>query len=212
MTTSHLILVIAITGLYESNTNSPINGTSYMFLKEENGVTLSSRNINLADSRTTRELRAEFMVTGNVETVLKVLKNDHQATRWMKGVKEFSIIRKENENNWYAYVQYEIPWPLSNQDCIIQYQCIAPEHGNGYILKMNSSSDYMPKKSDVERISHLCGCWTITENTNNSCKVVYTVYSEQKPKFPRWATDPIIQKNLINTLSSLKELAETSNK
>jgi len=212
MTTSHLILVIVITGLFEGNTNPPINGTSYMFLKEENGVTLSSRNINLADSRTTRELRAEFMVTGNVETVLKVLKNDHQATRWMKGVKEFSIIRKENENNWYAYVQYEIPWPLSNQDCIIQYQCIASEHGNGYILKMNSSSDYVPEKSDVERISHLCGCWTITENTNKSCTVVYTVYSEQKPKFPRWATDPIIQQNLINTLSSLKELAERSNK
>jgi hypothetical protein len=41
------------------------------------------------------------------------------------------------------------------------------------------------------------------------CRVEYTVYSEQKPRYPRWAIDPLIQNNLISTLSSLRELAAT---
>ena len=126
----------------------------------------------------------------------------------MKGVKEFSIVRKVNENDWFAYVLYWLPWPLNNQDCIIRYKCTSVQNGKTYIISLNGIPGYIPAKTNVDRISHISGQWKITTVNSNECNVVYSVYSEQKPKFPRWVTDPIIQNNLINTMASMKEISE----
>ena len=208
MNTTALIVIMGASILVNSHANMHPGETGYTLLKKEKNITLSSRELILPNNHATRELRAEFMVEATAETILLVLKNDRYATRWMKGVKEFSTIRKVSENDWYAYVQYRIPWPLSNQDCVIRYKCNAAENGHGYILNLNGTPDYLPVKPGVERISHMSGRWIITESINNRCRVVYTVYSEQKPKYPRWATDPIIHQNLISTLSSMIELAQ----
>jgi hypothetical protein len=207
MNATFLTLIMAVSTIINSPAERPISETAYTFLKKDKNITLASRELTLPDNRKTRELRAEFVVDADVATILKVIRNEKYATIWMKGVKEFTTIRRENENDWFAYVQYDVPWPLSNQDCIIRYQCVAAENGKGYVLNLNGSPDYLPVKPGVERISHLCGRWTITGGVSGS-RVVYTVYSEQKPKYPRWATDPIIQQNLINTLASMKELSE----
>lgn len=199
-------LIISI-GIAIATLNSGVTPSEYKFIKKDKQISLSSRELKLHNGRTTRELRAEFTINGSLEKMKKVLKDEQLSRRWMKGVEYFSVLSRESDNDWKAYIRYNIPWPLSNQDCIISYNCITTHEGKGLTIKMNGLPDYLPKKDGVERISHISGCWTITQSTN-TCRVVYTVYSEQKPKFPLWATDPIVQQNLINSLSSLKELAE----
>jgi hypothetical protein len=208
MNATFFSLIVVASTVINISTEVPKSEQDFIFLKEEKNIILSCRELKLPNNHTTRELKAEFKVFASAETILKVLKNEQYALRWMKGVKEFSTICKINDNDWYAYVQYRIPWPLSNQDCIIRYKCKTTENGHGYILNLNGAPEYLPTKPGVERISQMSGCWKITENVLNRCSVVYTVYSDQKPKYPKWATDPIIQQNLISTLSSMKELAE----
>jgi hypothetical protein len=208
MNTTFLSMIIAASSVMNNSVNSPIPTTAYTLIKKEKSICLSGREITLSGNRTTRELKAEFLVNAGASTVLKVIKDEQYAKSWMQSVREFSTLHRLNENDWYAYIQYNIPWPLNNQDCIIRYRCVQYENGRKYILTMSGAPDYLPEKTGVERISHLCGSWTITTVGNSECRVVYTIYSEQQPKYPRWATDPIIQRNLINTLASMKELSQ----
>lgn len=187
---------------------TPENEAPFVFLRKEKGIQLSSRELRLPDKRTTRELKAEFVVDADAATILRVLTNEKYATSWMKGVIEFSIINRENENVWFVYLQYGLPWPFNNQDCIFRYNCIEVNDGKGYALILSGIPDYIPVKHGVERISHLSGRWIITGAYPSGCRVEYSVYSEQKPKYPRWATDPIILKNMINTMVSMKKLSE----
>lgn len=180
----------------------------FKFIKNEKHISLSGREINLKDGRTTRELKAEFLINANIQKVVSAVKSDKLSRQWMQEIEEYSIISRESDNKWKAYIQYKIPWPLSNQDCIIGYNCIVSDNGNTYVIKMTGLPSYLPKKEGVERIAHLSGSWTINRVTDQTCRVIYTIYTEQKPRFPRWATDPIVQQNLINTMSSLKELME----
>lgn len=200
---SILGFAVATVTFYPSETPS-----GYKFLRKEKQISLSSRQLKLPEGRTTRELRADFIVNESIEKLHKVLKDEKLSRQWMKGVQDYSTISMESGNSWKVYVQYNVPWPLSNQDCIINYSCTSSNDGKSLTINMNGQPDYLPRKEGVERITHMSGCWSINQISNLRCKVVYTVFSAQKPKFPRWATDPLIQQNLISSLSGLKELAE----
>lgn len=208
MNTTFLSVIIAVSSVLINPDDIPTKTTAYTLIKKEKSICLSGREITLPGNRRPRELKAEFSVNAGASAVLKVITDEQYAKSWMQRVKEFSTLRRLNENEWFAYVQYDIPWPLNNQDCIIRYCCMESENGRKFQLTMNGVPDYLPVKPGVERISHLCGSWTITSAGSSECRVVYTIYSGQKPEYPRWATDPIIQHNLIGTLASLREISE----
>lgn len=180
----------------------------YKFIRNEKEISISSREIILEDGRATRELRAEFTVNTSINRLISAIKEDKLSRQWMQGIEDFSVISRSSENNWKAYIQYKIPWPLNNQDCIIDYTSIVSDNGNTYTIKLNGVPSYLPKKPGIERITHLSGRWIMKRVSDKSYRVVYTIYTEQKPKYPRWITDPIVQDNLINSMSAFRELTE----
>lgn len=200
-----LILCSSFSASYHKVENGDIG---YTFIRKEKNISLSSRNIPAADDRTTRELRADFSVSACPGAVVNVLRNTSLCEDWMKGVTEVTDLRKISDNEWITYILYDIPWPLSNQDCIVHYRASMSTDGMSYQLKISGEPEYIPVRSGVERISHLSGYWKITGDGKGKSRVEYRIYSLQKPRFPRWATDPLIQQNLIETLASLRELTE----
>ncbi|NJO69436.1 MAG: hypothetical protein HC830_09305, partial [Bacteroidetes bacterium] len=104
-------------------------------------------------------------------------------------------------------IQYDIPWPLSNQDCIVKYELLQTSSEKVFHVQMKGIPDYIPAKDGITRIDHLLGSWVITTSSSNTCKVSYTIMSGQPPKFPRWITDPIIQSNLVNTMDAFRNIA-----
>lgn len=188
------------------------NESGFNFIRKEKEISLSGRNIAAAGNRTTRELRAGFSISASPQTVVSLLRNTSLCTRWMKGVDQVSSLTRISEDEWITYILYDIPWPLNNQDCIVRYQLSKSSDGRTYQMKMLGEPAYIPAKPGIERISHLSGYWKISDDGKGGSRVEYRIYSLQEPRFPRWATDPIIQQNLIATLASLRELAEKQSK
>lgn len=183
----------------------------YTFLTKEDEITLWYRWIAIPNHKDVRELKADFVVSATPEKIVNIIKNEKTATQWMKGVSEFRKLGITSENLWYSYMLYDIPWPLNNQDCVVQNSLQKNYSGTEYIISMKGIPQYIPEKEGITRIQHLQGTWKITRSNSKESKVIYTIYSMQAPKFPRWITDPIIQQNLIHTLSSFKHLAEGAN-
>jgi len=201
-----LIILITILSVWHKYSRCE-NNSDFMILKEENGIQLSSRWIPAPGNRETREIKAAFEVEAAPSVIIELLRSEQQALIWMRGVKEVRMHSTGNPAEWYAYLLYNIPWPFNKQDCIIHYQLTSDSGEGQIVLKLEGTPDYVAVRDGIERISHLNGSWKISQTEIDKCRVEYTVYSIQKARFPRWATDPIIQNNLILTMVSFKELA-----
>ncbi len=205
--TGILFFWIFIPGMGQLSADEPV----FDFIREDNDISLWYRWITAGNNRQTREIKAEFRVRAGKEEILKLIKNEEYTLKWMKGVKEYSVLNQEDADNWIVYLRYEFPWPIKSQDCIIQYRCLEKSGSKSLRLSLTGIPDYIPIQPGVDRIMQLSGSWEITAISSGQCKVEYRIFSCQKAKFPRWMADPVVQSSMINSMASFRELAEKNN-
>jgi hypothetical protein len=194
-----------------SNDPSTIDvNAKFNLVKSDDNISIYTRWIPVTETRSTRQLKAEFVIDCPVEKVVSVLRDEKSYTKWMKATKTYYRLKTINENQWYSYVQFSIPWPLNNQDCILKYEvheCADPSKTE---ITLAGEPDFLQTYEGVERISHMEGSWVITQIGPGKSRVEYLVYSKQAPKFPTWITDPLIQKNLLKTMNAFRDIVKNS--
>jgi len=194
-----------------SNDPSTIDvNAKFNLVRSDDNISIYTRWIPVTETRSTRQLKAEFVIDCPAEKVVSVLRDEKSYTKWMKATKTYYRLKTINENQWYSYVQFSIPWPLNNQDCILKYEvheCADPSKTE---ITLAGEPDFLQTYEAVERISHMEGSWVITKIGAGKSRVEYLVYSKQAPKFPTWITDPLIQKNLLKTMNAFREIVKNS--
>jgi hypothetical protein len=153
----------------------------------------------------------EFSVDTDMEDVIHLLSDENACSEWMLSTEKYYRIRTVSEMVWYCYVQFSIPWPLKNQDCILKYEVCTSPDSSKRVIRVSGVPDYLGEQDGVERISHIEITWVVMQKKPGTSMVQYIVFSEQPPKFPTWLTDPIIQKNTIKTMKALQDLCRTKN-
>lgn len=199
----HLPIILFLLNLHPNKEESR---SDFKLVRESKGIRLYSREKVLTNGNSTRELKAEFYVSASGHKLLEPLRNESYLQLWMNGTKRIYMLNESPKCTWYTYVEYQLPWPFLNQDCIIKYSLLS--QSTGYTLYFESIPDYLPTKIGVERIVHMEGQWEITIENDEICRVTYRIYTEDRAKYPRWLADPIVQNNLINSLFSMKTLTE----
>lgn len=180
--------------------------TDFVLIKQDKNINIYARWIRVDDKRSARQLKAEFTVNASFAKIIGLIKDDKTTTQWMKNTKSYYIIKAIDQNNWFAYVQFSVPWPFSNQDIIIKYELPTPNAFSQTEIRFTGVPDYMQKNKGVTRISHLEGTWKLMYLDKNLTKIEYVMFSKQAPAFPRWITDPIIQHNLLSTMDAFREM------
>ncbi|MBN1198991.1 MAG: hypothetical protein JXA23_06545 [Bacteroidales bacterium] len=182
------------------------SGTSGTFelVKQENDITIYTRWIPVDGNRSARQVKVTFAVDAPADKTLSMLLNDGSFTSWMKGTKDYHRVHTIDSGNWYSYVQFAIPWPLNNQDCIIHYQIRENTKTYKEIL-LYGEPEYLATVDGVTRISHMEGSWKLVSAGPSRTLVEYVIFSRQPSSFPKWITDPIIQNNMIKTMMSFRE-------
>ncbi|MEJ2596206.1 MAG: hypothetical protein P8100_14025 [bacterium] len=209
-----LCLVLSAFDLPETgltNESSTGDTTEFVCVRSEEDINLYTRWIPVTKERSVRQIMVSFTVNAGREEVIDILSDESLYLQWMKSAKQYYRIRTVNENSWYAYIQFSIPWPLKNQDCILKYEVLPPSDAAINVIQVSSVPEYMADQKGVERISHMELTWVITEIAPDQTFIQYYAFSNQPPKFPTWITDPIIQKNTIKTMSALQDICQAVN-
>jgi hypothetical protein len=219
MKTKAIVLsMLLIAGGHSSHGNSfritgsdeSMKATEFTLEKTVSGVSIYTRWIPADASRLGKQVKAEFIVKSSVADVLLLLQRDSAFTTWMNGTSRYYRVKSVNETQWFSYVQFAIPWPFNNQDCIIRYEVQPGQTAHCVKVKMTGMPFMLKSFDGVKRIRHMEGWWILTRLNETQTRVEYIMFSNQKPEFPRWITDPIIQKSLVKTMSSFRTLAELS--
>ncbi|MFH1296571.1 MAG: hypothetical protein ABIJ04_04775 [Bacteroidota bacterium] len=214
MKTNNLLLMMLLlsTLLWNNATGKNVaekvdndNDPGFVLVKDVSGIQIFTRWIPVTESRSARQIKSELVMKGTIATVLSVLRNDRSFTKWMNGTKDYYRVKTIDSSQWYSYVQFSIPWPLNNQDCIIKYEVSEDPPGGKTMIRLTGTPSYIRHFEGVTRIPHMEGSWIITNLGHNKVKVEYSMFSNQKPSFPRWITDPIIQNNLLKTMAAFHD-------
>jgi hypothetical protein len=103
-------------------------------------------------------------------------------------------------------VQFSIPWPLNNQDCIIKFEVLPSSSVKRTEIRLTGVPNYLKEYKNVTRISDMEGSWILNYKGIKSTSVEYYTFSKQKPIYPRWLIDPIMRNNMISTMNAFREI------
>ena len=187
---------------------APIPATPFELVDEEEGIRLYERWHKTADGRSYRELKTILRVKANTHELIRTLREEPLAKKWMRRGDNVRSFSGKHERHWYAYVHYGLPWPARDHDVTISYQQAGSSAGQMVINFESVKLKSYPVKEDIERITGLSGRWEFHSLGNGDMEVLYFIQTTKASSIPRFITDPIVRSNMMRTMEGFREVAE----
>jgi hypothetical protein len=178
---------------------------NFKLVKSEDGVSLYERWYSLGNGKNARELKAVFTVKNHYSAVIAALQNQSKGLEWNESASQFAI-RNQSSVSWVNYIRYDLPWPLDDQDCVLQYSRSDGAGGSVLHFASTSHSDF-PVKSDISRIPNVKGKWLLYSQSGKTY-VEYYITTTPSATLPRSITDPVVRNNLVSGFANFRKLAE----
>lgn len=181
----------------------------FKLVRTDKGISLYERWIPNTEDEKVREIKATFIVRADVAGISRLMTSPAMGTDWNVNAKEYHVIPSGTENTWITYIKYSIPWPFEDQDCCLLYH-LRKEGQYAEISFESTSHNRFPVYKNITRISGARGKWLLHDLGNGNMRVTYFISTNRSKKVPRWISDPIVQGNLIETMTRFKTLAESN--
>lgn len=179
---------------------------AFKLVKKQGTTSLYERWIILGGAEV-REIKAEFTARTDATSVVDLFKNESKGTQWNTGAKAYRIVPFTDPHRWVAYIKYDIPWPMQDQDCLLNYEF--RERGKVAEIEFQSTvSQEFPVFNNVSRITGTRGKMILEEQQTGDMKITYLITTDRSSKIPRWVSDPIIHDHLFKTITRFKGLLE----
>lgn len=205
-------IVILCCGLF-SPTYASVGDTapdtaSFTLVKSAGDIDIYERWYPISEDLSAREVKATFTVKAPPHHAAALIQDESTGRKWNKNTDAYKVLAG-NGNSWICYIQYDLPWPVNNQDCVLEYN--ANYLGQSVIIdfKAVEHPDF-PKQHRVQRIPDISGRWVFTK-TVEGFLVEYYITTRPSSTLPSWLTDPIIRNNLLETLGSFRKILEARN-
>ena len=184
------------------------DSSGYHLVKKAKGIELYEKWYEVSTNQLAREVKVAYHINTSIQSAAALIENEVKATQWNKGSSHYKIIPKD-ENSWISYIQYDLPWPVDYQDCVLYYK-VSQASGDQIIIDFKSvEHEIFPTSKNISRILDVKGKW-ILKATPTGTRVDYSITTLPSPTLPRWITDPIVRNNLIDTMDEFRNILEGS--
>lgn len=185
--------------------NSPGDTTGYVLVKEYRDIKLYEKWDSIDSHELAREVKAVFTVKTEPGLAASFLRDESKGMQWNKNTLAYKVL--EGDQKWICYIQYDLPWPVHNQDCVLQYTPYYVSDSLTITFK-SAAHSLFPVRDNIDRIHDISGKWVMTK-ISEGIRVEYFITTIPSKTLPRWVTDPIIRNNLLNTLVEFRTLLES---
>lgn len=185
--------------------------SDFKIIKKQGAITLYERWITGTTREPVRELKAEFLVESDIESVISLLKNQPAGITWNKNASLYKIANTLNATQWINYIKYNMPAMFDDQECCLLYKMPPSFSVNQEVCVINFEStacQLFPLNADVKRITGINGQWRLEQQQNHLLKITYIISSDRNTNIPRFISDPIVHNNLFNTMGNFKNILE----
>jgi len=190
---------------YSFAVTSPSDTADFVHVKSSGDINLYERWYHLNDFQKAREIKATLMVRTEPHVAAALIRDESRGRKWNLNVKTYRIVSGD-ESSWVCYMEYNLPWPVNNQDCVLQYTLRSC--GDSFEISFkNIDHPLFPVQNRIERIPDIRGKWVLRRN-GGGISVEYYITTTPSSTLPSWLTDPIIRNNLMETMASFRKILE----
>lgn len=189
------------------NPIGPPDTLGFVLVKQVEGISIYERWFQRKPDEFAREVKAKFTVAAPAKSALALMRDETRGTEWNKRARTFKVLH-DKDGVWFSYIEYDLPWPISNQDCVLRHHQTVSRNE----LKVEFRDVHhpaFPPQQRIQRIPEISGKWIFRE-TPHGLDVEYYVTTLPNATLPTWVTDPIIRNNLAETLSAFREILDGS--
>jgi hypothetical protein len=196
------IVLIACLALYiTASAGTPVG--DFRMLKNKNGIDLYYRWMQMSDGKQVRQMKAVLEINGGTEDVFKLLKDEKLAAGWIPSAEQFRNLTRIDGPEWVSYIQFAIPWPFADQDCILEYKSRVNASGET-VIDFRTNPDYIATVDGISRMKDINGSFVIRQLPNGHSILECYFLSEKASVIPRWITEPIITGSILNLMEALR--------
>jgi len=198
-----LPVLIACVALFFSTYAASPEG-DFRMLKEKNGIDLYYRWMVMPEGNKVRQMKAILEINGGTEEVLNLLKDEKRALQWITSAEQFRNLTPVSGPEWVSYIQFAVPWPFADQDCILEYNTEQSTE-DVTVINFQSNPEYIGKVDGVSRMKDITGSIVIRPRSDGSSILECYFLSKKASVIPRWITDPIITGSILSLMESLRK-------
>jgi hypothetical protein len=183
---------------------------NYVLVGKNKSVSLYERWITSNSGGKVREIKAIFIVHADMNKAIGFMRDASSGAKWNTNVKTYEILPTDEQNTWFTYIRYRLPWPMEDRDCCLTntVRYCTDKAQSTEILFQSTTHTKFPERKKVSRINGTTGKWVFTPMDKGQLQVTYLVITTQSSNIPKWIADPIVRDNLIETMTSLKNKLE----
>ncbi len=181
-------------------------GVSFAMWKEvgsQDGIHIYERWIELPDYGRIRERKGEMLLKSTPALALMTLRDPARNRSWMDQVQQCYVLGKPQQDSWYAYTSFSLPWPFENREMVTLSRLKYVDDRTA-IIEINSARYPGLPSTGFKRVEGYNAVWRIEDKGNNQVLLSLTTRSYVPPEFPRIVHDPVIRNVLLRNLLRLK--------
>ena len=139
------------------------------------------------------------------QKVFAVIENVYDHAWWGSNLSQVKVMIYEKNKRSRYYLEYRLPWPLSNRDLLVDVTVIADTVNQVYRTLANHLPGVVPLYPDKVRIPNYRQSWTVTQLAQGSSHVIIEGYADPSGNIPDWITNLAIVDTPVNMLRELRK-------
>ena len=201
------VFIVSIVVLISSLASAQLGGVSYNWKEKRNKKGIMIATSSVADSRF-KAVRGEMVVNASVSALVALVEDLGACKDWAAMCKEARVEKRVSPSESYAYIYYDIPFPVSDRD---KYTHVVwTQDPKTKRVSMNSIATIGgTPKSKAVRIEKAVSQWHFTPQEDGTTIVESFGHIDPNGPTPAWITNLMLVDSPYKSMSRMRELVES---
>jgi len=184
---------------------SRLNGQSWIFQKERDGIKVYTRN---EENNPVKSYKGEMDIHTTMEAISEVIGNIKSFDWWDVSMNEINVLGYEKEKFIRYYLIYDTPWPISDRDLCVESLITYDSLTGKRTVRATPLTGVIPEKPDLVRIKNYWQQWTMQITENGMMHITLEGSVDPGGNIPAWLVNMVITDTPINIMRKVRNKVE----
>jgi hypothetical protein len=183
-----------------------VNAQSWDLVRDQDGIRIYARK---EAGKSLKSYKGITDIQAPAEKVFAMIENVYDHEWWGKNLSQVNVLLYEKNKRSRYYLEYRLPWPLSNRDLCVEVTVNADPVNGVFRTMAIPLPGVVPEYPDKVRIPGYRQSWTITPAGRGSAHVILEGYADPAGNIPDWITNLAIVDTPLNIIQGIRQRMET---
>jgi hypothetical protein len=177
----------------------------WTFIKEKEGVYLYTHK---EAGENLKSFKGVMEVRSTMSAVTNLISNPNNHDWWDENLTEIKVLQIENPKHFQYYLVYDVPWPLSDRDLVVDARVTVDPGSGKYVIFSTPLEGVVPEKPGMVRIKKYWQRWTVQPLGNGIIRITLEGFVDPAGNIPSWLYNMIITESPLKVMREVRKRVE----